>query len=74
MLETKSQGRMVAAMSAADLTTDSDYQNLLGRISTTYTAGQVQAVKAVNSLITETYWQIGRHIVEFEQEGKARAT
>jgi len=28
---------------------------------------------AVNSAITETYWQIGRDIVEFEQEGKSRA-
>jgi len=61
-------------MSATDLTTDPDYQHLLGRISTTYTTGQVQAVKAVNTLITETYWQIGHDIVEFEQEGKARAT
>ena len=60
-------------MSASDLTTDSDYQHLLGRISTTYTAGQAQAVKAVNTLITETYWQIGRDIVEFEQGGKVRA-
>ena len=61
-------------MSASDLTTDSDYQHLLGRISTTYTTGQAQAVKAVNNLITETYWQIGCDIVEFEQDGKARAT
>lgn len=60
-------------MSASELTTDPDYQNLLGRISDAYTAGQVQAVKAVNSVITETYWQIGRDIVEFEQGGQVRA-
>ncbi len=31
------------------------------------------AVQAVNAQITETYWQVGRHIVEFEQGGKIRA-
>ena len=28
---------------------------------------------ALNAQITETYWQIGHHIVEFEQGGKVRA-
>ena len=31
------------------------------------------AHQAVNVCITETYWQIGYRIVEFEQSGKARA-
>lgn len=55
------------------LTADSDYQGLLGRISEVYTTGQVRAHQAVNAQITETYWQIGRDIVEFEQGGKVRA-
>jgi len=50
-----------------------DYQRLLGRITETYTAGQVRAHQAVNAHLTETYWQIGRDIVEFEQVGQARA-
>src|SRR5581483_5580168 len=29
--------------------------------------------RAVNSILTATYWEIGRRIVEFEQGGKARA-
>ena len=58
---------------SSELTTDSDYQRLLGRISEVYTTGQVRAHQAVNSQITETYWQIGHDIVEFEQGGKARA-
>ena len=29
--------------------------------------------RAVNSVLTATYWEIGRRIVEFEQGGKARA-
>jgi hypothetical protein len=30
-------------------------------------------VQAVNTRLIETYWKVGQHIVEFEQEGKARA-
>jgi predicted nuclease of restriction endonuclease-like (RecB) superfamily len=50
-----------------------EYQNLLGKISETYTSGQVRAVQAINVQLLETYWQIGQHIVEFEQGGKLRA-
>ena len=60
-------------MSGNDLTADTSYQSLLGKISEVYTTGQVRAAQAVNVHITETYWQIGRDIVEFEQEGHARA-
>lgn len=49
------------------------YLDLLRQISDTYTEGRVQAVQAVNSHITQTYWQVGRQIVGFEQGGKARA-
>jgi hypothetical protein len=31
------------------------------------------AARAVNALMTATYWEIGRRIVEFEQEGHERA-
>ena len=58
---------------SSELSTDSDYQRLLGRISEVYTTGQVHAHQAVNAQIIETYWQIGHDIVEFEQGGKARA-
>ena len=50
-----------------------DYQHLLVKISDTYQSGQVKATQAVNIQLLETYWQIGRHIVEFEQGGNARA-
>lgn len=58
---------------STELTPTPDYQHLLGRISEVYTAGQIQAHQAVNTHLTETYWQIGRDIVEFEQAGKVRA-
>ena len=52
---------------------DAEYQRLLGRISEVYSTGQVRATQAVNACITDTYWQIGHYIVEFEQGGKIRA-
>ncbi len=49
------------------------YQTLLNHLSNTYLQGQQRALQAVNTQLVETYWQIGRHIFEFEQEGQARA-
>lgn len=60
-------------MNGSELTTDTGYQSLLGKISEVYATGQARAAQAVNVHINETYWQIGRDIVEFEQEGNARA-
>lgn len=56
-----------------DLSTTGGYRRLLAQISDTYTQGRVQAVQAVNARLIQTYWQVGRHIVEFEQAGQARA-
>ncbi len=51
-----------------------EYSQLIQTISTTYTNSKVVALKAVNTQLLITYWQIGQHIVEFEQGGKAKAT
>ncbi|MBA3005473.1 MAG: DUF1016 family protein [Proteobacteria bacterium] len=56
-----------------ELSTIEGYRDLLEQISGSYTQGRLLAVQAVNAHITETYWQVGRHIVEFEQAGKIRA-
>jgi predicted nuclease of restriction endonuclease-like (RecB) superfamily len=60
-------------MNSNELTTDTGYQSLLGKISEVYATGQARAAQAVNVHITETYWRIGRDIVEFEQGGNIRA-
>ena len=49
------------------------YQELLERISRRYVEGQAQAVRSVNEAIVETNWQIGKYIVEYEQEGNPKA-
>ena len=56
-----------------ELTHDDGYQELVTRISDVYTTGRGRAERAINTHITETYWQIGHDIVEFEQGGKVRA-
>ena len=50
-----------------------NYQNLINQISKTYLQGQYKAFQAVNSYLVITYWQIGKYIVEFEQDGQKRA-
>lgn len=56
-----------------ELSTDNEYRQLLEQIGSTCTQGRMQAMRAVNRELLETYWQIGRHIVEFEQAGQLRA-
>ena len=51
----------------------SDYQSLVSQIGEAYLQGQKKAANAVNTFLVETYWQIGRYIVEFEQGGKQKA-
>jgi predicted nuclease of restriction endonuclease-like (RecB) superfamily len=53
--------------------TDNNYQSLISQISDTYLEGRKNAVLSVNSLLVETYWQIGRYVVEFEQNGSSKA-
>lgn len=56
-----------------ELTQSVEYRNLLNQISQTFAQGRAKAVQAVNAQLVETYWQVGRQIVEFEQGGKVRA-
>ncbi len=49
------------------------YDALINQISTTYESGRKQAVRQVQTTLLQTYWAIGRHIVEFEQGGQAKA-
>ena len=48
-------------------------RNLLGELRGLIQAARQQAVRAVDQVQVQTCWQVGRHIVEFEQGGKGRA-
>jgi predicted nuclease of restriction endonuclease-like (RecB) superfamily len=50
-----------------------NYQTLVNHISNAYLKGQNNSYQAINNELINTYWQIGKHIVEFEQEGEERA-
>ena len=49
------------------------YEGFLSGISGLLTEARRSAARSVNSILTATYWEIGRRIVEYEQRGKNRA-
>jgi predicted nuclease of restriction endonuclease-like (RecB) superfamily len=49
------------------------YKDIRGDIIALLDAARVAAARNVNSLMTASYWEIGRRIVEAEQKGKKRA-
>lgn len=52
---------------------DKEYKRLLSSIGEQLVSGRAQATQRVNNILVETYWNIGKHIVEFEQGGEEKA-
>ena len=52
---------------------DIAYNALVEQIADIVAQSRIRAVRAVNSELVATNWNIGRYIVEFEQKGNARA-
>lgn len=50
-----------------------DYDAMLSRVVGLIDEARRTSARAVNAIMTATYWLIGRHIVEFELRGKKRA-
>ncbi len=48
-------------------------QNLLNALRSLIAEARQQVWRSIDTTQVQTYWQIGRHIVEFEQAGQARA-
>ena len=53
--------------------TKPNYKRLLADIGLTIESARKNAVKAINTELVKANWEIGRHIVEFEQYGQERA-
>jgi predicted nuclease of restriction endonuclease-like (RecB) superfamily len=51
----------------------SGYSNLVAALERLIAEARYSSARAVNTVMTATYWEIGRRIVEFEQGGKKRA-
>jgi predicted nuclease of restriction endonuclease-like (RecB) superfamily len=49
------------------------YSELINKIGSLLQQGRQQAAQSVNTILVQTYWYIGQHIVEFEQKGNERA-
>lgn len=49
------------------------YQQLITQIGSLLQNGRQQAAQTVNTILVQTYWHIGQHIVEYEQKGNQRA-
>lgn len=50
-----------------------DYRQIYDGIIQLLDSARTETVRSINALMTATYWEIGRRIVEFEQGGEARA-
>lgn len=57
----------------ADIVTTTDYNAVVADIKNIITTGQNAAYAATNKAMIMTYWNIGRRIVECEQNGSNRA-
>jgi len=49
------------------------YDGLLSDVAGLLGSARRASARAVNTILTATYWEIGRRIVEFEQRGEAKA-
>jgi len=50
------------------------YEELIKNIGSIYDKAKINVISAVNIEMLNAYWEIGRFIVEFEQDGKIKAT
>lgn len=50
-----------------------EYQALLQHVSGLLEGARRSAARSINAVMTATYWEIGRRIIEYEQRGVQRA-
>jgi len=51
---------------------EDNFQLLIDNISEAISAARRRVATQINTAMTQTYWQIGKYIVEYEQGGKAK--
>lgn len=54
-------------------TIQNNYSQLISQIGELLTLGREKAAHSINTILVQTYWEIGRYIVEFEQNGNEKA-
>lgn len=63
----------MAKKKTQQLPTGRQYDGLLSSVTELLEQARRSSARAVNTILTATYWEIGRRIVEFEQRGERRA-
>lgn len=53
--------------------TKPNYEQLIANIGAILAEGRNRVATAINTALVQTYWTIGQHIVEYEQQGNERA-
>ncbi len=61
------------ATSLAAIPAEADYGLLLNEVVSLLEVARRTSARAVNAIMTATYWEVGRRIVEVEQQGAQRA-
>lgn len=56
-----------------ELIKSSDFERMILDIETLVNASKSELATSINKVMTVTYWSIGKYIVEFEQNGNAKA-
>lgn len=56
-----------------EIKTKPSYEKLLTSIGNTIETARTNTFKIINAQLVKAYWEIGRQIIEFEQQGKERA-
>lgn len=69
----KNMKRKVAKSKSVKRVVRGEYDDMLSGVVDLLEAARRTAARSVNALMTATYWEIGRRIVEHEQGGQARA-
>ena len=73
-MRTRSTQRKHSAVARASQSVGrSDYRAWSGGIAALLEEARRQSARSVNAILTATYWEIGRRIVEFVQRGETRA-
>lgn len=56
-----------------EITTQTNYTQLIDQIGDLLTLGREKVANSVNTILVQTYWEMGKYIVEFEQNGNEKA-
>ncbi|PBC73121.1 PDDEXK nuclease domain-containing protein [Fibrobacter intestinalis] len=56
-----------------NLPAEADLNELANNITSLVTGAKAHLFQSVNTTLVETYWNVGKYIVEFEQKGNAKA-